>query len=212
MNRMLRRSVPVAVGFTVKSGWAAAVLLGGPVTSPRVIDCCRVELCDPDLPDARQPYHEGFGTARREGPALRRLLAAVRGSGAKAIASLLRRYASEGYRPARAGIAVGSLIDPATIANEHIRIHALEGRLFRTVIEDAVARAGVVPLTATGRDLFERAPALLKRPPLRLRLALSELERPQARPWRAEQKLAALAGWVSLAEYGRRPAAGRRRR
>ncbi len=54
-----------AIGFTVKSGWASAVLLSGPATAPRVVDSCRIDL-----------------------------------------------------------------IDPEDIANEHIRIHALEGRLF----------------------------------------------------------------------------------
>jgi len=64
-----------AVGFTVKSGWACAVLVIGPATSPRVVDSRRVDLSDPAIPESRQPYHAGFGTARDAGGERSRLLA-----------------------------------------------------------------------------------------------------------------------------------------
>ena len=191
---------PAAVGFTVKSGWAAVVLLAGPAVAPRVLDACRIELSDPSVPDARQPYHHGFGTARSAGPALTRLVGSVRRFGRNAVTALLRRYSMDGCPPARAGIAVGSRIDPDRITNEHIRIHALEGRLFRSVIEDALGRAGLSSRTATGRDLLARASTVLERTESEVQLALSALDRPQPRPWRAEQKLAALAAWLALAD------------
>lgn len=43
-----------AVAFTVKSGWAAAVLVAGPPASPRVVDSRTVELSDPALPESRR--------------------------------------------------------------------------------------------------------------------------------------------------------------
>jgi hypothetical protein len=64
--------VEAALGFTVKSGWAAVVLLGGPAGSPRVLEAGTVDLADPADPDARQPYHAGFGTARAALAALSR--------------------------------------------------------------------------------------------------------------------------------------------
>jgi len=51
-----------AAGFTVKSGWACAVLIGGTPAGPRLVDSRRVEISDPGIPDAKQPYHAGFGT------------------------------------------------------------------------------------------------------------------------------------------------------
>ena len=48
-----------AIGFTVKSGWACAVLVAGSATSPRVVDSRRVDLSDPAIPESRQPYHAG---------------------------------------------------------------------------------------------------------------------------------------------------------
>ena len=60
-----------AVGFSVKSGWAAVVLLEGSAAAPRVAACRRVAISDPAIPDAKQPYHAGFGTARDAGDELR---------------------------------------------------------------------------------------------------------------------------------------------
>lgn len=57
----------VAVGFTIKSGWAAAVLLDGSGAVPRVLDSRRVQISDPDVADSTQPYHAGFGAARDAG-------------------------------------------------------------------------------------------------------------------------------------------------
>jgi hypothetical protein len=38
----------------------------------------------------------------------------------------------------RAAFVVGSQIDPAEIANSHVRAHASEGRLFRSAVEDTL--------------------------------------------------------------------------
>lgn len=46
-----------AIGLRVKSGWATAVLLAGPIQSPRVLDRRIVELSDPKVPASRQPFH-----------------------------------------------------------------------------------------------------------------------------------------------------------
>lgn len=188
-----------AMGFTVKSGWAAVVLLGEPPGSPRVLATCRLDLSDPTIPEARQPYHDGFGTARRSGPELSCLVAAVQRFGRQAVTGLVRQYRADGHDLVGVGVAVGSLTDPDTIANVHIRIHALEGQLFRNVVEDAAARAGLASSTWRGRDLYGRAVEILKRTEPQLRSVLSAVPRPVPRPWRAEQKAAALAAWLVLA-------------
>jgi hypothetical protein len=53
-----------AVGIVVKSGWAAAVLVAEGTIGVSVVDSRRVELSDPANPESRQPYHDGFATAR----------------------------------------------------------------------------------------------------------------------------------------------------
>lgn len=193
---------PVALGFTVKSGWAAAVLLGGPPASPRVLATHRLDLSDPGIPDARQPYHAGFGTARSAGPRLARLLASVRRYGRRSVLGLIRQVRAEGREVAGAGIVVGSLLDPDRLGNAHVRIHALEGRLFRTVVEGAAGRSHLARAVWCERDLFPRAARVLRRTEPELRAALLAMPRPAPRPWRAEHKVAALAAWLVLAGGG----------
>ena len=187
-----------AVGFSVKSGWACAVLMAGPVASPRVVDSCRIELSDPAIPESRQPYHAGFGTARGAGRELARLVAAVKQFGRKSVSTLIRRYRRDGHDVRAAGLVVGSLIEPDSIANAHIRIHALEGQLFRRLVRDAAARSGLRCAIWRERDLYASAAEVLKRPEPALRDTLTALGEGVAASWRAEQKMAALAAWLVL--------------
>ena len=187
-----------AIGFTVKSGWACAVLLSGAAGSPVVVESRRVELSDPGIPDARQPYHAGFGSARQAGQALSELVASVKRFGHASTTGLIREYQTE-HDVRGIGVVVGSLIDPASIANDHIRIHALEGQLFRGVITDAAERRGVRCALWRERDLMEAAVKALERSETDLRKSVAVLGRDVDGPWRAEHKAATLAAWLVLA-------------
>ena len=189
----------LAVGFTVKSGWVAVVLLEGSAAAPMVADSRRVEISDPGIPDATQPYHAGFGTARDAGDGLKRLVASVKSYGRKSVGAVLRDYCKRG--PLRgAGVVVGSLIDPETIGNDHIRIHAMEGRLFRTVVIDAAAKAGLTCRVIRERDLYAEAARALKKQEAAIRKTLTEVGRDVEGGWRAEQKAAAVSAWMMLGE------------
>jgi hypothetical protein len=193
------RKERAAVGFTVKSGWTAAVLIGGSAESPRVLDVRRLELSDPAVPDSRQPYHDGFGTARAEGRELSRLIASVERFARRSVTSFLSK-ATDAVRPLHgAGIVVGSTNDPSRIGNAHIRIHALEGQLFRRVVETAAAEHGLACAIWRERDLYAAAAVLLGQPETALRARVAELGKTADAPWRAEQKAAALAAWLVLA-------------
>jgi hypothetical protein len=194
-----RAPAGAVVGFTVKSGWASAVLLTGSVMSPRVLDTRRVDLSDPASPESRQPYHDGFGTARSSGRELSRLVTSVERFGKQSVTGLLRHYKTQGHRLLGAGIVVGSLIEPERIGNEHIRIHTLEGRLFRRVVEDAAARGHLACAIWRERDLYPVAAATIRQTEQELRGMLTTLGRTVAGSWRAEQKAAALAAWLVLA-------------
>lgn len=186
-----------ALGFAVKSGWAAAVLVSGSVKVPRMADSRRIELSDPAVPAARQPYHDGFATAR-SGAKLARLLTSVETFGRRSVASLIRELQTAGHDVSGAGIVVGSLIDPASIGNEHIRIHALEGRLFRGIVEGAATASGLACTIWRERELHTAATRILKRPEHSLPATLTTLGRDAHGGWRVEQKTAALAGWLVL--------------
>jgi len=50
-----------AVGFRIKSGWAAVVSLTGSVDSPQLCDNRLIDLYDSRFPETRQPYHAAMG-------------------------------------------------------------------------------------------------------------------------------------------------------
>jgi hypothetical protein len=194
----LIKTVSEAVGFTVKSGWASAVLVTGSAAAVQVIDTRRVDLSDPALPESRQPYHAGTGTARPAGPELSRLVASIERFGRASVIDAIDRYRDAGHRLRGIGIVVGSLIDPDTIANDHIRIHALEGRLFRHIVEAAAAERDLPCCIWRERDLYAAAARGLRRHETELRRALKACGETVSGSWRAEQKAAALAAWLVL--------------
>ena len=109
----------------MKSGWASAVLLTGPATSPQVADSRRVELSDPAVAESRQPYHAGFGTAREAGRDLTRLVADVKRFGRQSVASVMRDYRRVIPDLRGAGVVVvDALPGPASWATH---LHSLTG-------------------------------------------------------------------------------------
>ena len=186
-----------AVGFTVKSGWAAVVLLTGSVADPVVARSRRIEISDPDVPDATQPYHAGFGTARDAGDELKRLVSSVKSYGRKSVARVLREFQDD-HALRGVGVVVGSLIDPQSIGNDHIRIHAMEGQLFRTVVIDAAEAMRLRCHVRRERDIYGDAAKVLKKAEPSIRNRLTAIGRGIDGGWRAEHKAAALSAWMLL--------------
>jgi hypothetical protein len=188
------------LGFRVKSGWTVAVLVEGTAATPRVLERHVVTLSDPDVPEARQPYHASTGVAREtNSPELRRLIAGVESYARGSLAAFFDRVASLDCRPCGGGIAAGSDIDPAKIGNPHVRAHASEGRLFRGVVESALRERGLPCRIFVERDLPATGTTILGHPDTTLRRLLTELGRPLAGSWRRDDKMATLAAWLVLA-------------
>jgi hypothetical protein len=187
-----------ALGFRVKSGWASAVLLVGPASAPRLADCRKVELSDATVPESQQPYHATFGMLEEDRGKIQRRTDIARRAANESVAALIQECHSRDWRPVRAGLVVGSLIEPATISNPHIRAHALEGQLFRTVLAGALSAQQIDSSVFVERDAYDCAAKALKQPAAALKRAVTELGRSRSGPWRAEEKLAALAAWMIL--------------
>ncbi|PYR57202.1 MAG: hypothetical protein DMF85_14365 [Acidobacteria bacterium] len=164
---------------------------------PRVLSRGRIELCDPHEPDSRQPYHAGFGTEQHDTAIIGRLVAIVERCARDSVGQLVVRCRQDGMPVSSAGLVVGSDIDPATIANPHIRAHASEGRLFRRVAEDALREAGVPSTVWVEKRLYADAARALGRTEASLKRTVAEMGRGLAGGWRAEDKGAALAAWLS---------------
>jgi hypothetical protein len=176
------------------------VLVIGPARAPRVVDRQVIELSDTSVPTSRQPYHAVMGARQGERTALeRRLRGIVERTTRRSLAHLLSRYRVQGRTVRGLALVVGSVIDPASIGNDHIRAHALEGQLFRTALERAAGSARVPCGTHVERGLYVAAAARLKRTPAELRRIVVELGRAVEGPWRADEKTATLAAWMALA-------------
>ncbi len=187
-----------ALGFRVKSGWAAAVLLTGSARSPRVCDVQRIDLSDPQVPETRQPYHAAMGKLETDPRKIDRRVRVVRSIAQQSIAKLRAGYRPNGYSIRRAALVVGSRIDPASIANLHIRAHALEGQLFRSVLQESLHAHRILSDVLIERDAYARAAVQLKQSNQNVRRVIQKFGQDTEAPWRAEQKLAAVAAWVAL--------------
>jgi len=190
------KSQTAALGFRVKSGWAAVVLLTGTARSPQLSDLGRIELCDPQRPETRQPYHAAMGELETDSTKLNQRERLVRSISQESLTELLNCYQRKRFQIKRAALVVGSQINPAEIANPHIRAHALEGRLFRSVVEQTLHDREICTDVLLERDVYPNVAARFKQSIDDVKRAIEELGRSaaaKAEPWRAEQKLAALA-------------------
>jgi hypothetical protein len=194
-----------ALGIRLRSGRAVAVLVAGSSTSIEVRLRVTLALSDPDDPATRQPYHSGFGRLEESEAVLDGRIAVVRGAAQASIRELLCECRAIDPALVRAGLVVGSVTEPDTIGNPHVRAHALEGRLFRDVVEQALGVDGVTSQVVVERNAFATAASLLKRPEAELKRAVSGLGRGIHRPWAADEKVAAMAGWIAVASGTRSP-------
>ena len=182
------------LGFRVKSGWAAAVLIANSAKAPTVIDSRVIELADPGVAHSRQPYHAGLGTAQTDTAKVTRLVRGIERFSRHAIAALVAEY-RERHQLRRAAVVASSLTDPASIANQHMRAHASEGRLFRTVLVDGLEKCDIRVRVVLEREVYELLGKALRRSPSEAKRKVAALGESVAR-WRAEQKVAAAATWL----------------
>jgi hypothetical protein len=185
-----------AIGFRVKSGYAIAVVLNGSAASPVPVARHVVELSDPDVEETRQPYHSGFGEAEEDSRTIARRVKIIERVASKSVSSLLNAHGSTAA--CGAGLIVGSVIDPATVGNQHIRAHANEGRLFRTVLEGALAAHGVSSFVVVEKQLPETARRQLGCTDDEIKKRVSGFGKVLGSPWRSDERAAATAAWMAL--------------
>jgi hypothetical protein len=191
-------STPAALGFRVKSGWATAVLLTGSAGSPQLAGRRAIDLCDRAIPESRQPYHAAMGKLQTDETRIARLRKAISRATAQSVTELLEEYRNAGNRLGAACLVIGSDIDPERITNPHIRAHALEGRLFRTVLEDALRSCGLSCSVMIERTAYAQGAQKLQQTENDVKNLVAKLGRSLGGPWRADEKMACLAAWVAL--------------
>jgi hypothetical protein len=206
MARQPRRRC--ALGFRVKSGYAVAIALAEPASRPSVLASTTVALSDPAVEATRQPYHAGLGSARQDARAIARLTRIIERCASASVNALLDTPGLHGHRCGGAGLVVGSVIDPDTVGNPHIRAHAHEGRLFRTVLERALRSRGIGCVIVVEKSLAAEAARTLGRPDREISAIVAALGVSIKGPWRAEAKAAATAAWMVLCGGGTKPGCG----
>jgi len=173
-------------------------MLNGSARSPRVCDVQRIDLSDPQVPETRQPYHAAMGKLETDPRKIDRRVRVVRSIAQRSVAKLLAGYRQNGYSIRRAALVVGSRIDPGSIANLHIRAHALEGQLFRSVLQESLRVHRILSYVLIERDAYAQAAVQVKQSNENVRRVIQKFGQDTEAPWRAEQKLAAVAAWVAL--------------
>jgi hypothetical protein len=193
------KPIPAALGFRVKSGWAMAVLLAGASSPPKLVRCQAILLSDPKIPQSKQPYHAALDRPGKEGKALAEKLCCIVTSIAKqSVQQLLEQAVPDGYGVVGAGLVVGSLVDPATLHNEHIRAHGLEGQLFRTALEAALREQRLPSRVLLEKNAYTTASPALRKSAPETKKIIAGLGESHEGSWRSEEKLAALAAWIAL--------------
>ena len=195
-----------ALGFRIKSGYAIAIVLAGPPKRPTVVARRIVDLYDPAAAETRQPYHDGFGTENEDPREIARRVKIIERCAKKSVGDLIKEVCRADDSPRsrlRAGLVVGSVIDPQQVGNPHIRAHANEGKLFRTVVEDALKSHGVACDVIVEKQLAAKAAAGLGCTDGEIKTALAAFGKTIGGPWRAEEKAAATAAWLALGPAGR---------
>jgi len=188
----------IALGFRVKSGYAVAVAVRGPASAPSVVARRVVELSDPQVAGTRQPFHHDLFTHETDPHALDARVQIVKACAKRAVAALLEDETFAKERCRSAALVVGSVIDPAHVGNPHIRAHASEGRLFREVLRDALESHGVACDVVVEKELAAKAAASLRCGDGEIRSVVARFGRQAGGPWRADEKAASTAAWMTL--------------
>jgi hypothetical protein len=188
----------VGIGLRAKTARAIAVVLGGTIDVPLVVDKFEIRLADPKLPATAQPYHEVMNLPWAESErAVRESAAAIEAIAIEALRDLIKGLKSRGLSIRGVGIVGAKDRDLAKIGNYHIRAHAAEGVLFRRVLDVAADANKLKRRTFWDPELDQIAATELG-PDSAVKRKLNNLGRTVAPPWRADEKLAATAAWLVL--------------
>ena len=193
-----------AVGFRVHSGWAAAVVLCGPVDAPVVVDRRKIQLVKIFTYAYRQPYHTAEKMPRDDAM---KFIRGVQSDAKRLAVSFLRSLKADlaegDFKIVRSALLLASgraLPELEKILASHALIHTADGELFRDSLR---AACGVCDLAVEGireKELF--AAASLKALGVQsaaLKRRITALGKALGPPWSQDEKLAALAAWLTLA-------------
>jgi hypothetical protein len=187
-----------AIGFSVHTGWAAAVLVAGPLLAPRIVDRRRIELADSDDTVRAEVYHRAAGLS---GPAAAKFVresqdAATR----KARGAVERLWGSQPVIAAGILMSAGKLpSDLAAILRSHPFIHTAEGVFYREALATGAEACGLDVVRIPRRELTDRFAEILGTDEAGAVECMKTMGRAMGPPWARDQKDAVMAALVALA-------------
>jgi len=190
----------VSIGLRAKTARAIAVVLGGPVDSPRVLQRVELKLADPAFPETSQPYHEVLNLPWANAQTVvRKIAAKVEKLASQELGRLIRETRAAGHVVCGVGVVGAGDRNLERIGSAHIRAHAAEGVLFRAVLEVAASANDLPNRRFDERSLDTTAERELSLSIAKIKAHLVEMGRSAGSPWRADEKAAATAAWLALA-------------
>ncbi len=168
-----------------------------------VIERRRLELADRSIRGSVQPYHAAAGLKPKDAEAYLERCAARSAAMARAqVHDAVAELAGQGFEVAVACVLLGSgrpTPDLATTLGSHVLIHTAEGECFREALKAGCEACHLAVSTIRERELPRLAAAALRLAPDELNRRIAEMGKRAGPPWRQDEKLCAMAGWVVLA-------------
>jgi hypothetical protein len=192
-----------AIGVRMHSGWGALVVVSNSAGTVEVIDRWRVAITSSGTPGANQPYHFAESLELPEAEMfLENCFAASKRLAMAAVRDVVGELRGRQYRVVGSAVllASGRPLPPLSkILASHALIHAAEGEFFREAFSKACEG---LDLSVTGlreRNLDECVRTTFGKAAARMWQQISTLGRSLGPPWTKDQKTAALAALVVLA-------------
>jgi len=193
-----------AVGFRVHSGWSALVTVSLENDVPRVVSRERVHLVETFIYKFRQPYHTaGRMPLEKARMFVEGSLAEAKRLAGSSLRSTQKELGNKGYELARGALLLASgkaLPGLESILLSHALIHTADGEHFREALRHSCADCGVEITCVKERELLERGVKSLGTRREKLLRRLTELGGGFGSPWTQDEKFAALAAWLVLAD------------
>jgi len=162
-----------------------------------------MELIDRGTSCPAQPYHAAEKMTLDEAETFLSQCAEVAGALAKiAVRDAVAELAAKGYSVAGSCVLLGSGRPASTLAAtlaSHTMIHTAEGDFFRAALKEACECCGLTVSPFKEKQLWDQAVTSLLITREELDRRIGELGKSIGPPWRQDQKLCAIAGWIVLA-------------
>jgi hypothetical protein len=193
-----------AVGFRVHSGWSALVAVSLVNGAPTVLSRERVHLVDTFSYKFRQPYHTaGRMPLEKAREFVAGSLSEAKRLATQALRSTQAELGRQGFQVERCALLLASgrtLPSLDRILLSHALIHTADGELFRDALRHSSARCGLEVACIKERELLDRGAQALRMNRDKLLRGLRELGSAFGSPWTQDEKFAALAAWLVLAD------------